>query len=244
MHDIPSLHAVTQGAVPAQIANVDLNRHIAAGNAIDPNNLEHARIVARFLRTLLDAGANAAITPAIAESAELRAAAIEGAHVFSAYTPINIAQMLQALQNNLQNGLQNVRQDFQDRLQELNGQINSRFTEVMAVSRNNGIISFNRSTTAQYYRPLRKTAQGHGAALVRHLFTGVQGVPPHHLNDPPQNQIAVVGTTPAFFHNGFSTYTRVDIIKLIVFYNDDFGIVLNENVGQCVNKLHIFLTSF
>ena len=51
LNNIPSIHEST-GGVPAVLGNLDLNRGIQAGAAIDRQNLTHAKSVAKALRAV------------------------------------------------------------------------------------------------------------------------------------------------------------------------------------------------
>ena len=50
-NNIPSLHESTAG-VPAVLGNLDLNRGIQAGTAINRDNLVQAKSIAKSLRTM------------------------------------------------------------------------------------------------------------------------------------------------------------------------------------------------
>jgi len=51
LHHIPSVHECN-GGVPAVLGVLDLNRSAQAGAPIDPQNLAHAKTVAKTLRTI------------------------------------------------------------------------------------------------------------------------------------------------------------------------------------------------
>lgn len=51
LHAIPSIYA-SHGDVPLVLGNMDLNRTIQAGAPIDPQNLLHAKLVAKGLRAM------------------------------------------------------------------------------------------------------------------------------------------------------------------------------------------------
>ena len=54
----------------------------------------------------------------------------------------------------------------------------------------------------------------------------------------------IVGTTPPNFINNPGAYQRSDFINLIIFYNEDFGIVQGDTIQDCIEKVHLFLTSY
>lgn len=95
MYNIPSIHE-SNGGMSAILVNLDLNRAIQAGDPIQPQNLIHAKSIAKKLKaihgdfrwdwlnnlfTFLFLQLDGQITAAVAESAELRAAAVEAARV-------------------------------------------------------------------------------------------------------------------------------------------------------------------
>jgi hypothetical protein len=51
IHNIPSIHASNEG-VPAVLGALDLNRSAQGGAPIEPQNLSHAKTVAKALRAL------------------------------------------------------------------------------------------------------------------------------------------------------------------------------------------------
>lgn len=65
-----------------------------------------------------------------------------------------------------------------------------------------------------------------------------------NFNFDQPNQIYDVGTTPPQFDGSIANYQHIDILNLIVFYNDDFGIVNSDNLGARQNKVLSFLLGF
>ena len=97
-HNIPSIHEI-HPAVPAVLGALDLNRSIHAGDPVARANLTHARLLAKDLNAvqrktlkLLNAyppdtfisalGVYPEITDEVAHSAELRAVALQNAHMY------------------------------------------------------------------------------------------------------------------------------------------------------------------
>jgi hypothetical protein len=71
------------------------------------------------------------------------------------------------------------------------------------------------------------------------------------LNVPTVQQLLVhpiqapsLATTPPNFNPNYAVYQRSDIIYLIIFYNEDFGILAGDTVQQCISKFHRFLTTY
>jgi hypothetical protein len=56
------------------------------------------------------------------------------------------------------------------------------------------------------------------------------------------SQVPGIETTPPNFNPNLSTYQHIDILNLIIFYNEDFGIVPNDSLGARIQKFHRFLT--
>jgi hypothetical protein len=54
----------------------------------------------------------------------------------------------------------------------------------------------------------------------------------------------VIGSVPVNFngHPTLAGYTHADILNLIVFYNDDFGIEAGDQIGTRTAKLRAWLT--
>ena len=59
------------------------------------------------------------------------------------------------------------------------------------------------------------------------------------LDTPPK-----IGSTPPNFITLDIPYERPDIIRLIIFYNNAFGVVKEDEISLCVLKFYRFLTTF
>jgi hypothetical protein len=57
----------------------------------------------------------------------------------------------------------------------------------------------------------------------------------------PPAQVPAVGTTPPNFIADLHTYHHNDILDLIVFYNDDFGIVQTDTASSRIESFRRFL---
>lgn len=55
---------------------------------------------------------------------------------------------------------------------------------------------------------------------------------------------AEIGTVPLIFNPDMNSYKVKDIAKLMLFYNEDFGIVLNDDEGMRRIKLIEFMTKY
>jgi hypothetical protein len=60
---------------------------------------------------------------------------------------------------------------------------------------------------------------------------------------PPPN-IPNIGTLPPNFNQDLSTYDHVQILALIIFYREDFGILAGDSLVLRVEKLHRFLAEY
>jgi len=97
-HAIPSIQDVNPN-IPAVLAQVDLNRRIAANSDLNRDDLRQAKIVAKTLS--LNEAEDPLITRAIVESARLRAKALEDIHAQAEYGAGNINQILANIQQQL-----------------------------------------------------------------------------------------------------------------------------------------------
>ena len=57
----------------------------------------------------------------------------------------------------------------------------------------------------------------------------------------PINPPSAIGTTPPGFNPALSEYHKQDIVRLIMFYNDNFGIVQGENLLTAISRFHYWL---
>ncbi|KAF5379374.1 hypothetical protein D9615_006648 [Tricholomella constricta] len=86
--------------------------------------------------------------------------------------------------------------------------------------------------------PLQKTIPGHGLVLARAVSD--QDLVQHDLVAPAQP--AAIGTLPPSFNTDTNAYENADILALIIFYNEDFGITNNDPIDIRIQKLRNFLT--
>ncbi len=49
-----------------------------------------------------------------------------------------------------------------------------------------------------------------------------------------------MGETPPQFQGGLASYSIAEILRMIVFYNDDFGIVLNDSLAMQIDKFRSY----
>ena len=60
----------------------------------------------------------------------------------------------------------------------------------------------------------------------------VQDFQPHGL----------IGTVPPWFNSNIDSYQHIDILRLVVFYNDDFGINVGDQLFERKHNVRIWLT--
>jgi len=97
------------------------------------------------------------------------------------------------------------------------------------------------NTMPNIYQPLLKTRVGHGLALATAIFQDVNQLQPFLVQPPVE---PVIGTAPPGYSNDFRHYNRSHIIRLIIFYNEDFGIVKGDTVDECIRKLQAFFVAY
>jgi hypothetical protein len=82
---------------------------------------------------------------------------------------------------------------------------------------------------------------GHGLDLARRIYGGYAPLTSQLV--PPQ-ELPVVGTTPPQWDSFVSGYTDVDILNLIIFYNEDFGIEPGDDLSACKDKFRAWLYAY
>jgi hypothetical protein len=57
-------------------------------------------------------------------------------------------------------------------------------------------------------------------------------------------EVPAVGTTPPGFDADVSAYRHINVLSMIIFYNDDFGILQADPLSARLDKFRRFLTRF
>lgn len=242
-NDIPSLHAIFPH-VPDVFGNLDLNIGIQAGAPIDLEHRRNAKSVTAAVKVAHKTGYNKVFTPEVVEAAELRELAVDSAQAMAMYTPGNLVQVLGQINNQLGqiNGQMGQLNNQMGQLDNRMGQLNDLVALNSANCENLRIIARNRQNAIPAnFQPLLKTRPGHGLARAILIFQGVNAA--QQFLVPPEQE-PQVGTVPADFHTNLHGYTMANIIRLIIFYNDSFGIVHENNIETCVDKIQAFLTAY
>jgi predicted O-linked N-acetylglucosamine transferase (SPINDLY family) len=227
-HAIPSIQDVNPN-IPAVLAQVDLNRRIAANSDLNRDDLRQAKIVAKTLS--LNEAEDPLITRAIVESARLRAKALEDIHAQAEYGAGNINQILA----NIQQQLAQIGNDVQ--AVELQVRIGR------AETANARIITRNfQLQGGLVLAPLQKTIEGSGLLLAEGLAPTIANR--DALRAAFQNfPLANIGDIPPFFIPEIERYQHSHLLLLIAFYNDDFGIIFDDTLPQRCIKFRRFLTA-
>ncbi|KAF8870938.1 hypothetical protein CPB85DRAFT_1353299 [Mucidula mucida] len=226
LHDIPSIRDI-HPTLPAVLGSIDLNRHHDAGDNIAPNDIRHAKAVAKALRATQESGQNAIVTPQVVLDADMRRLTVESAYSTSVYAPANMQQNMDAIL---------------DQLQQMNqrfDQINQNLEAVQATANNGRILSRNSRLQRSAFSPLEKTRTGSG--LQRALGLRPPNIALQLADIVPAPR---VGETPPQFQGGLASYSNAEILRMIVFYNDDFGIVLNDSLAMRIDKFRSYLSEF
>lgn len=65
-----------------------------------------------------------------------------------------------------------------------------------------------------------------------------QEFPPNLLN------IGAIGDTPPNFQARLDGYNHIDVLRMVTFYNETFGIVPQDNLGDRIDKFRRYLTEY
>ncbi|KAF8884373.1 hypothetical protein BD779DRAFT_1472138 [Infundibulicybe gibba] len=127
----------------------------------------------------------------------------------------------------------------QDQIQERNSTM---LRYLVACTSNDQTLSWNSRQIGSHcrYKPLQKTVPGDGFTLALQAAHGLHPTIQQAiaaLNPPPP-----VGSLPTTFKPDVTDYDHLDILNLIVFYNQDFEILPNDSIATRIKKLQWFLT--
>ncbi|KAG6827734.1 hypothetical protein H0H92_010612 [Tricholoma furcatifolium] len=230
--DIPGLR-VNHPTLPNMLGDVDLNLGILAGSPIDAAHLRNAEIVAKIIKLYhsilapilcLSYIINAAseqgkdgISVEAVEEAELRLNHVASEHSRAHSGPVREGEMLQLLRD-----------------------LNDKILVLQAESYNTRVIARNGRTVVDSCMPLKKTIPGQDRDLARAVDRISREPGRGRLRVPAQ--APAVGALPQNFNENIGEYSMRDIAKMVLFYNDNFGIEAGDNEADARLKFHRFLS--
>jgi len=88
------------------------------------------------------------------------------------------------------------------------------------------------------YFPLQKSIAGDGLALAQAVAHNVAT----RNALVPLAQIPLLGDIPPNFNHNLPSYNHNDILRLIIFYNDDFGMVQGDTLPSRIDSFRRFLS--
>ncbi|KAI0247079.1 hypothetical protein BJV78DRAFT_1364394 [Lactifluus subvellereus] len=207
----------------------------ANGAPLDPEAVEVAQ---NTVDILSDARTHLPIvTPPIIETARNRVHALREVHAaldlglqpgigpFVQQQFINFGQNIAAIEQEVVN----IGQDIAQRM--------ARFEASLANTR---ISSRNRRYIRDPIRPLHKSVDGNGHALALAICRQPQLPEPVEAYHPN----AMIGALPNPWDPDIEGYSHANILKLVVFYNDDFGIVPADRLRTRRGKVRTWLLDF
>lgn len=224
--------------LPPTIGWLELNHTIQQGAPIEHHNLQHARHVADALESYKNAG-NDLITEDVLESAKLRVHAITDAHSQARYGPnvtlLQIHEQINGFQRQMQQQINGVQVQLNERIDGVEHRLsitNTHIENIRIIGRNK-----NRGELDGYYY-LKKTTPGVGITRAIQLRPTSGNV---SVNAPEAT--AAIGDVPfntLFYPRGL---THQRILDLIIFYNDDFGIQLDDDIDVRIGRVIHFLVA-
>ncbi|KAF8077623.1 hypothetical protein FPV67DRAFT_1662436 [Lyophyllum atratum] len=161
----------------------------------------------------------------------------KAAVLFSSQPAGNVVpQWLQQLNNTVEQ-LNNTVEQIRDNVASLKADV----AAIKATSENTRRVLRNQKRApVDGLLPLLKWKPGHGAALAR-AATHPRDVQPNDLLDPADDDVPTIGSAPLFDCTEPTGLSAREIVKLIVFYNDDFNIVRTDNLTKRRDKYRWFL---
>ncbi|KAH9967771.1 hypothetical protein BGW80DRAFT_1254558 [Lactifluus volemus] len=117
-HNIRSICEV-HPELPNVLGTFNLDLRINAGDPINPGQLTQAQGVAYWLKAIQVAGNEPLVTREVVQTAELRLHAIQTVHALAVFTPVDLLNALQNINQNLDN-INNVLQDVNNHLGNIN----------------------------------------------------------------------------------------------------------------------------
>ncbi|KAF8507930.1 hypothetical protein JB92DRAFT_2832592 [Gautieria morchelliformis] len=122
-------------------------------------------------------------------------------------------------------------------LQQQFDQINQRFDQQQAITQNIRIVARNQRSLDSPLLPLQKYIPGDGNALAQGLASTPAQVQAVQIFQPNGN----IGAVMPNFNPQVDAYGHVDVLHLIIFYNDNFGIAYGDQLPQRKHKIRTWL---
>ncbi|KAF9021978.1 hypothetical protein BDZ89DRAFT_1163451 [Hymenopellis radicata] len=102
-----------------------------------------------------------------------------------------------------------------------------------AMAYNNRIVSRNsRVQQPNPYSPLQKTVAGSGHILANALDGAITALDP----------APAIGALPPVFNGQVADYSNAEILRLVTFYNEDFGIVQSDPLAVRIAKFRAYIS--
>ncbi|PBK95851.1 hypothetical protein ARMGADRAFT_1142229 [Armillaria gallica] len=225
---------------------------------ITPKDIDSARKVAKALHGLKAAG-DKDIGDQVILDAEMRQLAVESIYSNALYvTPstVDIRNKLAELDDRVLNMENKLRRDhWQDgdagcEVRKKMAQAQAAADKAQATADNIHIIYLNHHLPYPYeFLPLKKMTPGSGYDLARDVCkmdldnqVDKDRLPKMSADsDPPK-----VGSLPCHesFNGQIMTYSHSKIREMIIFYNDNFGIICTDSLSERIDKFRSFLSDF
>ncbi|KAF9528571.1 hypothetical protein CPB83DRAFT_894355 [Crepidotus variabilis] len=254
--NIPTIHD-KHPEIPPFYHGLNLNQALQVDDVYSLEDLQQARATASALKGLHLAGVAPEVNAEIIHTAETRSATIEAAHSVLKFSAPNFQQMAELLiriDNQLVEANQRMvrieqqaeRMDQRmarmerkvDVIETNTSRLPAQITNLRIIGRN------NRLQGAVELDAPQKEVPGSGRALALRMAPN-QDVR-RQLEDeyPPNHPAALLGSSPPEFIVDPENYQHIDILKLILFYNDRFGVLVTDTLPTRMIKLRTFLTQF
>ncbi|KAK0438554.1 hypothetical protein EV421DRAFT_950689 [Armillaria borealis] len=251
---IRSLNEIeTHSSIRSKLPNVDKRYwQQLSVEKITQKDIDSARKVAKALHGFKAAG-DKDIGDQVILDAEMRQLAVESVYSNALYvTPstVDIRKKLTELEDKVLNMENKLRRDhWQDgdtgrEVREKMAQAQAAADKAQATADNVHIIYLNNHLPHPYeFLPLKKMTSGSGYNLALEVCTRDVQVNKDKLPKMPDSDPPNVGSLPSF--NGqIGTYSHLEILKMIIFYNDNFGITWSDSLPERIDKFRSFLSDF
>jgi len=96
------------------------------------------------------------------------------------------------------------------------------------------------------YDTIHDQVAGYGRDLALPFINVMDGVgrQTFHIQFPPNGYVPLIGSTPPNFNSRLEAYRHLDILRMMVFYNETFDIDVQDDLPGRINKFRRFLCEF